>query len=228
MNTERRAQRAERRWQMADGGWQMAEPPNRIAWRFLTSALCLLSSALFVACGFFSRSQPKFYSLDRLPPSTPVASISGTPIAIDSIELPPGFDRRDIVVRKANQELEVRGANQWSASLEPLVLHTLAFDLASRLPTGFVILPGAAKPLSPTRSIDVVFEELAAGPDAKVVLDARWSLRTASVPGVTTHERIEIPIDSLDSASIASGISRALAALADRMASGVVRASGAP
>ena len=177
----------------------------------------LLFVLLATGCGFFSKSQSKFYSLEKIPPAS-VTNISGAPIAIDSIELPPGFDRRDIIVRKANQEIEVRGTNQWSASLEPLVLHTLAFDLANRLPAGMVILPGATKPVGPTRSISIVFEDLAAGPDAKVTLDARWTLA-----GVTQREQFEVTIDSLDSANIASGMSQAIATLADRMAAGLAR-----
>jgi hypothetical protein len=59
------------------------------------------------------------------------------------------------------------------------------------------------------RSIDVAFEEIAAGPEAKVIVDARWSQ--------THHEHIEVPIASLDSANIATGMSQALATLADRI-----------
>ena len=98
--------------------------------------------------------------------------VSGTPITIETIELPPGFDRKDVVVRKANNQLDVRGTQQWSANLGPLVLHTLAFDLADRLPAGMVVLPGAAKPAA-MRSIDVTFEELAAGPDASPFRESR-------------------------------------------------------
>ena len=168
---------------------------------------------LLANCGFFSRTKSNFYSIERIPSTAAVVAARGVPIAIDSIEMPPGFDRKDIVVRKANHQLDVRGAEQWTASLEPMVLHTLAFDLASRLPVGMVILPGEMKPLGATRSISVVFGEFAAGPDANVTLDARWS-----VENIAHQERITLPIASLDSANIADGFSRALAQLADRMA----------
>lgn len=179
----------------------------------------IVLSLLLAGCGFFSKSQSKFYSLDRIPPATPPAVVRGLPIAIDGVELPPGLDRREIVVRLANQQLQIRSNEQWSASLQPLVLHTLAFDLADRLPEGMVILPGASRPSGALRAIDVVLEELAAGPDAKVALDGRWIVRVAGQPDVTHHERITIDIASLDSANIASGTSQALASLADRMAS---------
>ena len=175
--------------------------------------------ALFATtgCGFLSRSKSRFYSLERIPPTGPIVHVSGIPVGIDSLELPPGFDRRDILVRKPDLQLDVRGTEQWSASLEPMVLHTLAFDLASRLPEGMVILPGEAKPLG-MRGIDVVVEELAAGPDNIATLDARLVLRENTRPTRTWHERITVDLESLDSAQVAAGYSRLLATLADRIA----------
>jgi len=178
----------------------------------------LLLPFVLAGCSFFSKSQSTFYSLDRIAPAAAVANVRGLPIGIDGVELPPGLDRREIVVRKADHQLDISSNEQWSASLQPLVLHTLAFDLAARLPEGMVILPGEAKPSGAMRSIDVVLEELAAGPDAKVVLDGRWMVRESGRPDVTRHERIVVDIASLASANIAKGVSQALGTLADRMA----------
>jgi len=179
--------------------------------------LALLGMTLVAAgCGFFSRTKNSFYSLERIPGTAVTAH--GLPVGIDGLELPPGFDRRDIVVRKADHQLDVRNTQQWSAALEPAVLHTLAFNLASRLPEGMVILPGQAKPLGAVRAIDVAVEEFAAGPENVVVLDARWIVRETGKSDIAHHERILIDIASLESASVADGFSRALAALADRMA----------
>jgi uncharacterized lipoprotein YmbA len=179
----------------------------------------LLLSLVLAGCSFFSKSQSKFYSLDRIAPAAPAASVHGLPVGIDGVELPPGLDRREIVDRKADHQLDVRSNEQWSATLQPLVLHTLAFDLAARLPEGMMILPGEAKPSGAMRSIDVVLEEIAAGPEARVVLDGRWIVRENGRPDVARHERIVVDIASLDSANIANGVSQALGMLADRMAS---------
>jgi uncharacterized lipoprotein YmbA len=173
----------------------------------------MLMLLLLAGCGFFSKTKSSFYSFERIPPAAPVAAARGGPVAIDSIELPPGFDRKDVVVRKADHQLEIRGTEQWSASLEPMVLHTLSFNLASRLPDGMVILPGQLRPASEVRSISVAFGEFAAGPESNVVLDARWTINN-----VPHQERITMTIPTLGSADIADGFSRALAALADRIA----------
>lgn len=170
------------------------------------------------ACGFFSRPKNQFYSLDTLPAGTAPAGVAGVPIGIDTIELPPGLDRRGIVVRGADHKVEVRGTDQWTAPLEEMVLHTLAFDLANRLPEGTVILPGQARPAGAIRSISVAFEDLTPGPDSVFLLDARWTVSEAGGAKVTHHERIPIQMPSMDSATVAATMSQALAALADRMA----------
>ena len=175
---------------------------------------------LLSGCSFFSHTKNTIYSLDRIPPTAPVANVRGIPIGIDSVELPPGFDRREIVVRQADQKLDVRSTQQWSAGLQDLVLHTLAFDLASRLPEGMVILPGALKPAA-MRSLDVAFEEISAGPERAVVVDAHWTLRQGSITSISHHERISIDIASLDSKDVATGMSQALAALGDKIVAGV-------
>ena len=171
----------------------------------------LLTIALLLAgCSFFSRTQNKIFSLDRIAP-TAATDVRGTPIGIESLELPPGFDRREIVVRRADHQLDVRSNELWSASLQPLILHTLAYDLAARLPEGMVILPGEIKPAA-GRTIDVVIEDIAAGPDAHVVLDAHWIQAN-----VSHREHIAVDIPSLDSVNVATGTSQAVAALADRI-----------
>lgn len=182
--------------------------------------LATILLVLAAGCGFFSRSKSRFYSLDRIPAAAPVTAARGVPVAIDTLELPPGFDRRDIIVRKADHEIDVRGNEQWSASLEPMMLHTLAFDLASRLPEGMVILPGQVRPVGAMRGIDVVVEEFAAGPENAVVLNARWVVREGG-RAATKQEQIRIDIASLESANVATGFSQAIAALADRMAAGL-------
>lgn len=183
--------------------------------------LALAVVTLFVtSCGFFSRSKSRFYSLERIPPAGAPAQVSGPPLAIDSLQMPPGFDRRDILVRKPDLQIDVRGTEQWSASLEPMVLHTLAFDLASRLPEGMVILPGQVRPAGTVHGLDVVVEELSAGPGNVATLDARLVLRQGGAER-TWRERITIDLESLDSAQVAAGYSRAVAELADRIVGGL-------
>jgi uncharacterized lipoprotein YmbA len=183
----------------------------------MTRKSLIVLTVVIAGCGFLSRGpKNEFYSLDTLPAEGARAAVTGAPIGIDGVELPPGLDRKDVAVRGMDHRLEVRGAHQWASPLEEMVIHTLAFDLANRLPDGMVILPGQMKPAGAMRSLSVVFEDLAAGPDRVFVLDARWTLN-----GVTRHERITVNAESLESAAIADAMSRTLATLADRIVAGM-------
>ncbi|MEO8379854.1 MAG: PqiC family protein [Acidobacteriota bacterium] len=179
--------------------------------------LAILLVVLTTGCGFLKRPPNQFYSLEIIAPQGAVASVTGLPIGIDGIELPPGLDRRGIVLRGANHQLEVRGTHQWASPLEDMVLHTLAFDLADRIPLGMMVLPGQSKPSGAMRSLSIVFEDLAPGPDGVFVLDARWTLTAAGAPALTGHERITTPLASTESASVVSAMSATLATLAERI-----------
>lgn len=173
---------------------------------------------LMTGCGFLKRNPNQFYSLEVIKAATPAATRAAVaPIGVDSVELPPGLDRREIVVRGADNKLEVRGTQLWAAPLEDMVVHTLAFDLANRLPDGSVVLPGQPRPAG-LRPVSVVFEDLAAGADNTFVLDARWSV---GVGAAARHERITVNMASNESAAVVAAMSEALAQLADRMAAGV-------
>ena len=187
-------------------------------------SIAILLSLLLSGCSFFSRSKSRIYSLERVPAPAGVTAtrvVPQLPVAIDGIELPPGFDRKEIVVRQADHRLDVRSNEQWSASLQPLVLHTLAYDLAARLPVGLVVLPGQVKPGGAMRTIDVAFVEIAAGPEARVTIDAQWTLHESGRPDVAFREQFGVDIPSLDSANIATGMSQAVGILADRMAANI-------
>jgi hypothetical protein len=83
-----------------------------------------------------------------------------------------------------------------------------------------VVLPGQAKPAGATRSVFVIFEELAPGPEPEFILDGRWTLSSSGEAGqaITHHERITVALPSMDSADVAAAMSEALAILTDRIA----------
>ncbi|HXT21284.1 MAG TPA: ABC-type transport auxiliary lipoprotein family protein, partial [Thermoanaerobaculia bacterium] len=219
-----------------------------------------MAALVLGACGgLLKRPEIRHYAL---PPSPAIATAPAPiaagelPIGIGTVELPPGLDRPDIVVRTSAERFDVRGHELWPAPLGTVVRHRLAFDLAARLPEGLVILPGQVQPAGGTRALDLSFAELAAGPAPVLVLDVRWTLRpsvqpaavlqvgeprsgespanvgvavavpVAASPALAGHEHIDEPLDSLDSASIAAGTSRALAKLADRLVAAI--GAGAP
>jgi uncharacterized lipoprotein YmbA len=178
--------------------------------RRISAAMLVLLAA---GCGIMKRTPNQFYSLQPVPGT--MVNVGGSPIGIDGVELPPGLDRRGIVIRGENHKLDEKGQHQWASSLEDMVIHTLAFDLANRLPQGMVVLPGQAKPAE-MRSIYVTFADLAPGQDRVFVLDATWTLGERS-----TRERITVNATSLDPPAVVAAMNQALAQLADRIAAGL-------
>lgn len=185
--------------------------------RVWPAALLLL---LATGCGFLRPTKSEIFTVEVMGPVMPPAPSAGVPIGIDTVELPPGFDRKEIVILKQDGALDVRGREQWVAPLEQVVLHTIAHDLARRLPEGMVVLPGQAQPAA-MRSIDLVFEQLTAGPENTVVADVRWTVRQGGAASRTRHERVTTAVPSLSSANVARGMSETLAQLADRIVSGL-------
>lgn len=197
-----------------------------------------LALALVAAggCGLMKRAEVHTYELSVAPGAAPASGPGAAatawappalPVGIGTVKLPPGLDRRELVVRTAGHQLDVRGTELWSAPLETLVLHTLAFDLAQRLPPGAVVLPGQVQPAGGQRSLELVFVELAAGPEPVLLADVHWTLRAAPAgpPERAGHERLSEPLDSLAGGAIAAGTSRALGRLADRLAAEVAAAA---
>ena len=81
--------------------------------------LCAFLTLASSGCSFLSSKPSRFYSLDRIPTQTPASRVAGLPIGIDVV-LPPGVDRKEVVVRQADHRLEIRGREQWTATLQPL------------------------------------------------------------------------------------------------------------
>ena len=185
----------------------------------MTRVVAVVLLTLFASgCGIFSRPKNTFYSLETIAPVGGIATVGGLPVGVDGIQLPPGIDRRGIVIRGENNQVEVRGTEQWTAPLEEMVVHTLSFDLANRLPEGMVILPGQARPAAGSmRSIHVTFEELAAQPDSRFVLDARWTVGGFGLEERSGREQIAIPLESMETPVIVEAMSLALAQLAERL-----------
>lgn len=183
------------------------------------AAVLVLCFGIAAGCSIFSRPDNQFFALETVASEAPPVSVTGPVVAIGGLELPPALDRRGVVIRGANHQIEVRGTHQWAAPLETMVLHTLSFNLADRLPEGMMVLPGQAKPAGPTRSIFIVLEELAPGPQPQFVLDGRWTISDGGGTGeLTRRERITIELGSMESSEIVSAMSRALAELANRIA----------
>lgn len=160
------------------------------------------------------------------PAATHLAAQSAkiAPIAVGHIDLPPDLDRLSLVRRTGSNRLDVNDAVQWGGPLDQLIKHTLAFDLAARLPPGRLILPQEPRPQSGRlRFLLVTFRTFSAGPHNRVTLQAHWTLVNAQTraPVIGQDADIEVQARSARGDDIAAAMSRTLGQLADQVASAV-------
>jgi uncharacterized lipoprotein YmbA len=148
----------------------------------------------------------------------------GTPIVIAKVILPATLDRPQIVRRVSANQLDIDESDRWPAPLDEIVQRVLAQDLAARMASGMVILPGEPLPSGAIRRVFVNVATFEGDLSGHVVLHARWTVEAGdpNVPRVTNashDEYIAIDAGSGSPDALAAAMSRALGELADRMAS---------
>lgn len=180
-------------------------------------AMCVAVGAAACASG----PPTHFVTLDAAAAPAHAAATRGLPVALGKVTLPPEMDRAHPVRRKGHNSLDIPTGVRWAAPVGELVHRTLALDLASRLPKGEAVLPGQADPSGPMRLVVVTFRTFSADSTGVVTLDAHWS--SVEQPS----GRIELSRDasvmvrphSTSWDDMAGAMSKALALLADRIAS---------
>lgn len=182
--------------------------------RFAAVMVCVL---LGVGCA--SSPQARFYTLEPRASGQAPAALAGPPVSVADVELPPTLDRRKLVYRTASAEVAIQPYERWSAPLDLMIRRTLATNLARRLQPGAVVLPGQPEPPDGFRSIVVVVERFAPGPDGHVSLRANWYLQ--DLEGRLSHrqrETVRVEAGGNTGERAAAAMSDALAELARRMA----------
>jgi uncharacterized lipoprotein YmbA len=181
----------------------------------------MLMALLLSACG--SSPPSRFYTLDPVPPSRPMATSAGPAIEVSQVSLPESLDRLSFVTRIEPNRINVSDQDRWAAPLEGMVRRVLATNLASRLPGRTVRMPG--DPPSKGRSLKIIvnIRQFIGDQTGHVVLDADWA---ATMNDRTTlsgrPETISVQATSPKAGSITTAMSQALGTLSDRIAAAIV------
>lgn len=187
-------------------------------------ALTLALPLALTACG---HSPPtRYFSLDAVPPSAPLATARMAPIQLGAVRVPATLDRPEIVAQDAAYRLSVRENDHWGAPLGPMIRRTLAQDLLARLPPGAFVLPDAPAPAG-SRGIVVNVLDLRANTDGRMTFEGSWTLTAGEAATAVMTQEVSLtePMTSADSTAIADALSRVLGRLADRIATSLA-ASG--
>jgi uncharacterized lipoprotein YmbA len=185
-------------------------------------AVPLLALVILLAgCG--SSPPSKFYVLtaDPVPPRAGAAA-AGNTVALGRITLPGALDRPQIARRHGANEIVFSEEERWAGPLDDMMRRVLADDLAARLPAGVMLVESSAKP-PPGATIALDVSRFDADESGTVTLTTRWETigRNGAPLGAPRESTIVEPGSGKDAAAVAATMSRAIAALAARIAAGL-------
>lgn len=187
------------------------------------SPLAALLAGLVAAC---SSAPSHYFVLSAQPPTirpTANALAGTTTVAIGAVRLPGALDRPQIARRIGPNQLDFTETERWAGPLDDMVRRVLAADLRTRLPPGVIMIENdSAAPANLTIAIDIL--RFDADKSGRVTLGAGWEAlgKGAAVVAAPGEAEIVEPGSGSSTAAVAATMSRALAALADRIVAGIV------
>ncbi len=185
--------------------------------------LAMALAGLLAAC---SSPPSRYYVLTAQPPPvrpTVQALARTTTVTIGAVKLPGALDRPQIARRIGPNQLDYAENERWAGPLDEMVRRVLTADLRDRLPPGVAMIENdSAAPANSTVAIDI--SRFDADKSGRVILEASWETlgKNAAVIGTPGNARIVEPASGSDTAALAATMSRALDALADRIAAGII------
>jgi uncharacterized protein len=181
----------------------------------------LLSLLLLGSCG--SSPKTNFFTLEPIGrgQETMRRMPAATRIEVGDVTLPATLDRLALVTRADGGRLNVSDQDRWAAPLTDLTRRTLTQDLRERIAAESVLAPGDPHPGGGVAAIMINVQQFSAGPDRQVTLDVDWSVMRNGKSGQTFRDIIRVPVTDDGAAAVVQAMSRALAQLADRLATSV-------
>jgi uncharacterized lipoprotein YmbA len=171
-------------------------------------------------CG--SSPPSKFYVLTADPVPQRAGAVATNTVALGRVTLPGALDRPQIARRRGANEIVFSEEERWAGPLDDMMRRVLADDLAARLPAGVMLVESSAKP-PPGATIALDVSRFDADEAGTVTLVARWEAigRNGAALGAPRESTIVEPGSGKDAAAVVAAMSRAVAALAARIATGL-------
>ncbi|HET8995068.1 MAG TPA: PqiC family protein [Acetobacteraceae bacterium] len=182
--------------------------------------LAVATPLLLAGCG--SSPPTHFFTLNPVKPAagTPPTHAKGPPLQVRDVQLPPTLDRLEMVLRGPGTQVQVLGSDRWAAPLKGLIRQTLTQDLRDRLGENAVEATGTPTQPGKVQVLIVTVQEFSADASGRVTLDANWALGRGNPPKpvLNRHATVHADAGSVKPGAVADAMSRALGALADRIA----------
>jgi uncharacterized lipoprotein YmbA len=181
----------------------------------------LIACAGALALGACHSAPTRIYTLEAAP-GTRLDSYQAPALRVDSLSVPAGWDRIEILCPSVAGELKISDFDHWSEPLGQVARQTLSADLSERLPSGSVVYPRLQKPSSALGvNIDILEFSIVG---ARASMQASWIITPSgsAASGAPAAKRSEAllqsPMPSSEPAAVAQAWSVLLGQLADHIA----------
>ncbi len=177
------------------------------------------ASMILLLCGCGTFPLPKTYVLGQQTPATPgVTDETGLPhLELKTVTVPDYLDTTDIVRRTATNQVVISTKGRWGERLSIGITHTLAVDLATRLPNVVIESRGAYEP---ARRLLVDVERFEISESGLCTLTARWRITRADnkVAANSQQGAFVVTATSTTDAAVSLAMTSAIDQLAARIA----------
>jgi hypothetical protein len=191
---------------------------RRAGWLGLSGLLCCGG---LPGCG--TSPPTRFYILNDIAPvtaaSAPATASTPVPVQLGPVAIAPEIDRPELVTRSGPNRVHVADFERWAAPLADQVRRVLSDDLAARMAPG--LMRSADEPAGgePRRTLSIAIDEFYGDESCTISLRAGWSLSRPNAASLHGTEQLRLPGSSASCGEqLPAAMSRALAALADRLA----------
>ncbi len=184
----------------------------------------LLAATLAGGCA--SVSDPtRFYTLHPVQAmDAQPSAASGPAIGLGPVYFPRLLNRRQIVTRRSNNEVQLADFHQWGGSLEEDFSRVLAANLAARTRASVYVFPWESR-TKPDTQIRLSVDRFDGALGEEVRLEGQWQIVPASPP-LTRRFALSQPVQGNDYAAYVEAMSQVLDQVAAHIAAAL--ASTAP
>jgi uncharacterized protein len=175
--------------------------------------------AVAVALGGCRSASTRIYTLGPAAPTSHIDVYNAPALRVDTLNVPAGWDRIEILRPSAAGTLEISDFDHWAAPLAQMARQALSGDLDQRLPLGSIIFPRLPKPTGALGvNVDILEFNILA---SQASMRASWII----VPSGDDAQRAKRSVAELRSsmssenpAAVAHAWSGLIGQLADRIA----------
>ena len=164
----------------------------------------------------------RVHSLDVTVPAARMTADRSPALRVDSLSVPAGWDRLEILRPSSTGQLEISDFDHWSAPLGQAARQALSADLSQRLPPGSVIFPRLPKPEGALGLNVDILEFSMAG--SRASMQVSWVISSAAnSPDAKRSEALLLDsLSSTEPAAVVQAWSRLIGQLADHIAADTV------